>query len=167
MKEKSGKNIFWETAKSVRLAFILLWVIIAVSFTGALLPAEQQPLVYSSIWFFCLLGLFALNLFACSIDRIFFHRSKAGSTVTHAAVLVILAGAFVSVVFGFRGHMELLEGQGSDRFFDGDRERLLPFSIALEKFLYRKRNPLHPNPVLSALILPGKSGSCSKQIASR
>ncbi|MFA6384714.1 MAG: cytochrome c biogenesis protein ResB [Candidatus Omnitrophota bacterium] len=137
MKNPSGGNVFWETIKSARLAFVLLWAIIAVSFTGALLPAEQQPLVYSSVWFFFLLGLFAVNLSACSVDRIFFNRKKIGSTVTHIAVLLILAGALVSVLSGIRGHMELSEGAGSDRFYEGDRERQLPFSVTLEDFSLR------------------------------
>ena len=128
------RNALWKKIGSVKLAFVLLWMIIVVSFVGALLPAEQQPLVYSSLWFFCLVGVFALNLLICSIDRIFFHHHKIGSTVTHTAVLVIMAGSLVSVLFGFRGQMELSAGKGSDRFLDGDKERALPFSVTLKDF---------------------------------
>jgi hypothetical protein len=131
----SRNNAFLKTIGSVKLSLALLWVIIAVSFVGALLPAEQQPLVYSSIWFFCILGCFALNLLACSIDRLVFNRKKIGSTITHAAVLVILAGALVSVLLGFRGTMELTEGQSADSFTDSTGLRKLPFSVTLEDFL--------------------------------
>jgi len=134
MKNETHGNPFWRMIKSIRLALVLLWAIIVASFIGALLPTEQQPLVYSSLWFFCLVGLFALNLLTCSIDRIFFNRRRIGSTITHAAVLVILAGSLISVLFGFRGHMELSEGQGSDRFIDGDKARGLPFKVTLEDF---------------------------------
>lgn len=134
MKNKKNKNSFVELIGSVRLALVLLWVIIVVSFIGALLPTEKQPLVYSSIWFFCLLGLFSLNLLVCSISRIIFNRKKAGSSITHAAVLVILAGALVSVIFGYRGSMELEEGAFSSSFEAGGKLRKLPFTVALEDF---------------------------------
>jgi hypothetical protein len=131
---KTNIQAFWKTIGSVRIALVLLWVIIAVSFIGALLPSEKQPLVYSSIWFFCLLGLFSLNLLVCSTSRIIFNRKKAGSSITHAAVLVILAGALVSVIFGFRGSMELEEGVSSRTFRDGMKQYTLPFAVSLEDF---------------------------------
>jgi hypothetical protein len=133
MKNKQNKPAFWKMAGSIRLSLVLLCAIIVVSFIGALLPAEQQPLVYSSIWFFCLLGIFAVNLLVCSIDRIVFNRTKIGSTITHIAVLVILAGSLVSVLFGVRGTMELAEGESSDSFLDGAKH-MLPFTIKLEDF---------------------------------
>lgn len=125
---------FWRFIGSVRLAFVLMWIIIAVSFAGALLPTEKQPFVYSSAWFFCILGLFALNLLACSIDRLLFNRKKIASSLTHASVLVILAGALVSAVFGFRGSIELSEGQRADSFMTDKGPRPLPFRITLEDF---------------------------------
>jgi hypothetical protein len=129
-----NKNKFLEFLGSVKLALILLWAIIIVSFAGALLPSEMQPLVYSSIWFFCLLGCFSLNLTVCSVSRIFFNRRKTGSAITHAAVLVILAGALVSVFFGYRGSMELEEGAFSSSFQDNSKLRTLPFILELEDF---------------------------------
>ncbi|MDD5774561.1 MAG: cytochrome c biogenesis protein ResB [Candidatus Omnitrophica bacterium] len=134
MKRSLTGNPVWKALGSVRLTLVLLWAIIAVSFAGALLPAESQPLVYSSVWFFCLLGAFALNLLVCSIDRLFFHRAKIASAVTHASVLVILLGCLMSAVFGFRGSMELSEGQSSDEFMAAGGARELPFIVTLEDF---------------------------------
>lgn len=121
-------------AGSVKLALILLWVVIAVSFAGALLPSGSQYLVYSSPFFYLLLGLFSLNLLCCCVNRIFFKRSGAGSAVTHSAVLIILAGCLVSMVSGFRGEIQLAEGDTSDSFVSGGLERALPFEITLEDF---------------------------------
>ncbi len=118
----------------MRIAFVLLWIIITVSFAGALLPTEKQPLVYSSVWFFCLLGLFALNLLVCTVDRILFNRKKVASILTHASVLIILSGALVSALFGFRGSIELSEGQRADSFMTDRGVRALPFFITLEDF---------------------------------
>jgi hypothetical protein len=165
MKNKTKGNAAWAMIKSVRLTLVLLWVIIAVSFAGALLPAEQQPLVYASFWFYGLVGFFALNLLTCSIDRIFFHRQKAGSTITHAAVLVILAGSLVSVCWGIRGHMELSEGQGSDRFIAGEQERPLPFSIALENFSLQWYDTAHNGfPVRARVENAGFKGAFRVQL---
>jgi hypothetical protein len=129
-----NNNKFLALAGSVRLALILLWAIIAVSFAGALLPSEKQPLVYSSVWFYCLLGLFAVNLSVCSVSRIIFNKKKTGSAIAHASVLVILAGALVSVIFGYRGSMELEEGAFSSSFQDGSKLHKIPFIVELEDF---------------------------------
>jgi cytochrome c biogenesis protein ResB len=135
MKKSSKVSALWQRIGSVRLALILLWMIIVVSFIGALLPAEQQPLIYANLWFYALLGCFALNLTVCCLCRIFGKRAKAGSIITHVAVLVILAGSLVSVLLGFRGHLELEEGQIRDSFTDNAGvERKLPFRLLLEDF---------------------------------
>jgi hypothetical protein len=49
-------------------------------------------------------------------------------------VLVILAGALVSLLAGFRGSMELREGESSESFKEGFHLRKLPFTVRLVDF---------------------------------
>lgn len=56
--------------------------------------------------------------------------------VAHASVLVILIGALVGSLFGFKGSMELNEGGSSDRvtLANSDRTVTLPFQVRCDKF---------------------------------
>jgi len=86
-KKKSG---LWSFLKSVKLTLVLLTLIIILAVVGTLVPQREAAFelsdrfsptlwaflskaqifdLYHSIWFFALMGLFALNLIVCSIDR--------------------------------------------------------------------------------------------------
>ena len=86
-KKKSGP---WSFLTSVKLTLVLLALIIILAIVGTLVPQREAAFelsgrlsptlwnflskaqifdLYHSIWFFALMGLFALNLMVCSIDR--------------------------------------------------------------------------------------------------
>jgi len=56
----------WRFFKSVKLTLALLIILAAASVLGTLLP--QQDL-YHTLWFRVIIGLLAVNLFVCSLDR--------------------------------------------------------------------------------------------------
>ncbi len=124
----------WKWVGSVQVAMILVSVIALVSFLGAWLPAELQPVVYYSWWFLLLLVLFSINLLICCLSRIFTSRTKFASALTHAAVLVILLGSLISYTRTQRGVLELQQGQSADSMLLKGRRHLLGFKVRLEEF---------------------------------
>ena len=72
---------------------------------------------YYSWWFETLLALLALNVLAAVIVRYPFTRRQIGFVVTHAAILVTLAGALVTDRFGINnGQVVLAEGETASDF---------------------------------------------------
>jgi hypothetical protein len=131
---KLKENKLLKFIGSIRMALILFLVIILVSFVGALVPTEFQANIYYSWWFFLLLILFALNLFACSLERLLFSRKKWSSTITHLSVLVILLGSLISFLFSSRGTVEFVEGQTKDSFISEKGLKPLNFKVILQDF---------------------------------
>jgi len=54
-----------------------------------------------------------VNLFWGAVTRFRFQWSKVGFMLTHAGILILLAGAFISYVYSTTGRMVLFEGQAS------------------------------------------------------
>ena len=119
---------------SITLAFLLFCCLILACLYGALVSEELRPAVYYSWWFMLLLFLFAGNLLLCGLSRFSRSLRKIGSTLTHAAVLVILAGSLYSYLFAVRGTIEFIEGQAVDKFASNKGERALGFQVILDDF---------------------------------
>ncbi len=62
--------------------------------------------------------------------------SRLGVFFIHLSVLVILAGALIGSFYGYRGNVNITEGQATDRLFikRGQEVRLPGFMVKLEKF---------------------------------
>ncbi len=62
-------------------------------------------------------------------------KSKLAVYLTHFSILIILTGALMGTFFGFRGHMNIVEGTGLD-FLISDDGRPIPlnFKVMCEKF---------------------------------
>ncbi|MDK9700384.1 MAG: cytochrome c biogenesis protein ResB [bacterium] len=95
---------------------IVLLVLIALAMTFGTMyesivgtPLAQAD-VYRSIWFDVLLGLLAINLTACTLNRYPYYPHQAGWIMTHIGILVILAGAVISRNWGVEGQLMLAEG---------------------------------------------------------
>lgn len=65
---------------------------------------------------------------------------RLGPYVTHLGVLIILAGAVIGSLFGFRGHINLLEGESADSVWinQGTQERPLGFEIRCDRFVFEQ-----------------------------
>ena len=71
---------------------------------------------YGSWWFELLLWLLAANVSAAVILRYPFSKRQIGFVLTHAAILVTLAGALVTKRSGVEGHVRIAEGDTVDQF---------------------------------------------------
>ncbi|MBA4392895.1 MAG: hypothetical protein C0407_05015, partial [Desulfobacca sp.] len=62
--------------------------------------------------------------------------SRFGVYVVHLSVLVIFSGAIIGSLFGFKGFLELKEGESQDRIFIHGPQKLkkLDFSVKLDRF---------------------------------
>ncbi|MGE5308680.1 MAG: cytochrome c biogenesis protein ResB [Deltaproteobacteria bacterium] len=131
--KRTGRvNAALEYFGSIRLALLLLCVIIIISFAGAVAPEDIQPGIFYSWWFLGVLAVFAVNTAACLALRV--TRKGPGSRITHASILVILAGSLLSFLAGQKGTLELTKGEGRDSFVSGDRSVPLGFTVTLKDF---------------------------------
>lgn len=71
---------------------------------------------YGSWWFAGLLALLGVNVLAAMAARYPFSRRQWGFVLTHAAILLILTGAAVTVCWGVSGRVGVGEGQTAKRF---------------------------------------------------
>jgi cytochrome c biogenesis protein len=82
--------------------------------------------MYHSFWFMGVLILLAINLIACSVKRLpgvwrqvrrtRSNYGRLGTYLTHLSVLIILVGALVGALWGFKGYVEIREGETVDSF---------------------------------------------------
>ena len=88
---KKGTNILWNMFSSMKLTFTLLIILAITSIFGTLIPQQQEAVrfaqrlspellrffellglfdLYHSLWFRTIIGLLALNLVICSVNRL-------------------------------------------------------------------------------------------------
>ncbi|MFH1758875.1 MAG: cytochrome c biogenesis protein ResB, partial [Pseudomonadota bacterium] len=62
--------------------------------------------------------------------------SRVGVNFIHLSILVILAGALIGSFYGYRGNVNIVEGQAANRVFlrNGQQVQLPGFNVKLEKF---------------------------------
>ena len=131
---------------SLKLAVVVLVVLLVGLAAGTILESRTDAatagrLVYYSWWFLLLQGLFAISV-ACSIASLFpWGKRRTGFLVTHASLLLILAGAALTYFGKTEGQLDLWEGQTSSTIENSDHEgkvlsrHELPFSVKLDDFV--------------------------------
>jgi len=64
--------------------------------------------------------------------------SRLGVYITHLSIIVILIGGILGSLFGFKGHVEILEGETVDRIFlrtkDAEVPKPIDFSVRCDDF---------------------------------
>ncbi len=64
--------------------------------------------------------------------------SRLGVPITHLSILIILIGGIIGSLYGFKGHVNILEGDTVDQVFertkDGERPRPIDFSVRCDDF---------------------------------
>jgi hypothetical protein len=97
---------------------MLLLVVMACATVFESIHGTERVLAtfYGSWWFELLLCLLAANVSAAVILRYPFSKRQIGFVLTHAAILVTLAGALVTKRSGIEGHVRIAEGETVDRF---------------------------------------------------
>jgi ABC-type transport system involved in cytochrome c biogenesis permease subunit len=128
---------------SLKLTVVLILMIAFLLSLGTILEslrgAEAGRAVYYSPFFFGLQALFALNILAALWERWPRNRWRVGFLLTHASVLLILAGALTTAALSVEGRLPLWEGESADSFLRGAEggrptAQRLPFSLRLDAF---------------------------------
>jgi cytochrome c biogenesis protein len=64
--------------------------------------------------------------------------SRLGVYITHLSILIILIGGILGSLFGFKGHVEIFEGETVDRIFlrikEGEVPKPIGFSVRCDEF---------------------------------
>jgi cytochrome c biogenesis protein len=103
--------------------------------------------MYHSWWFIGVLILLAINLIACSWKRLpgVWHQvrktrsnyARLGTYLTHLSVLLILVGGVIGAVWGFKGYVEIREGEAVEGFVLNNPQevvRPLGFQVRCDAF---------------------------------
>jgi ABC-type transport system involved in cytochrome c biogenesis permease subunit len=131
---------------SLKLAVILLVLLLLGLSAGTIVESRLGTetagrLVYYSVWFLGLQALLAVNV-ALSLASLFpWAKRRIGFVVTHASLLLILAGATVTYFAKVEGNLLIPEG-GSATVIEQQNEagqvlarHPLPFSVHLDQFV--------------------------------
>ena len=115
---------------SVQLAMILLLMGVVVMALGTILESRDgaevaRAVVYGSLWFDAYLFLIAVNLAMAVVNRIPIKRHQISFVVTHAAIILILVGAWTSRTFGYEGRLFVTEGGQSAEIILSESEVFL------------------------------------------
>ena len=115
---------------SVKMTVVLLVLGVVVMAFGTFLEsledaAVAKATVYKTFWFDTFLVLIAVNLAAAVINRLPLKRHQLAFAVTHASIIVLMLGAWMSRSMGYEGQLAVVEGQGSDNLYLHDREIVL------------------------------------------
>src|SRR4030095_14394593 len=77
-------------------------------------PVAKEK-VYGTIWFTLFLTFLGINVLCAALSRLPWKRHHLGFVITHAGILVILAGSLITQRFGFDGSLALAQGDRANR----------------------------------------------------
>jgi len=117
----------------VKFTIILLIVGAIVMTVGTIVEsrvsrAAAQGLIYGAHWFDLFLFLIGLNLTIAVVNRIPIKRHQWPFVLTHAAIVFLLIGSWVSHTFGYEGRMFIYEGSESNRIFMENKQLTVSWS---------------------------------------
>lgn len=162
----------------MKLALFLLLLLGAIASLGTFLP-QGQPAgfykayygeglgslililsldhLYRSWWFLTLAAFLAVNLLACSLQRV---KKSArwkewGSIVLHLSLLVILTGAVISGSMGRSAYVEIGVGDSVDLALHGFPGQVL----TVKDFRIEYYDNLEPKQYISDILLKANDGS--------
>jgi hypothetical protein len=132
----------------IGLAVALAAGTIIESLHGAL---AAQKVIYHSGWFTVLLLLLGVNVAASALNRLPWQKRHVGFLLTHAGILLILFGSWMTQRFAVEGILALAEGEKSDRIElpqpllhvlvpKGQESAMIP--VKTTAFEWRGRRPL-------------------------
>ena len=134
---------FFAFLSSLKLAVILLVLLLIGLSAGTIVETRASTevaarLVYYAWWFLGLQGLLYLNV-TLSLANLFpWTKGRIGFVVTHASLLLILAGALVTYFDKVEGTMHLWEGESTSIIEQQGEVPLrhqLPFTVHLDDFV--------------------------------
>ncbi len=107
---------------SVKFTLLLLALSALALAAGTLVERREgaraaRSLVYQSAWFQAALFLMAVNLVAAVLKRFPLKKRHIPFVITHGAIVLLLAGAWITRAFGVEGRMAIREGEKEDRIY--------------------------------------------------
>jgi len=96
-------------------AVVLGWATFVESWYGT---EAVQFGVYQTWWFAALMALLGVNVLAAALIRFPWKRYQTGFVITHAGILVLLAGCLLSRLGGIDAQMPIFEGRTGHRAFE-------------------------------------------------
>jgi cytochrome c biogenesis protein ResB len=99
----------------VAVAVVLIWGTIVGARTGL---STALHAIYGAVWFQALLALLVVSLVCCVLKVMPFRWSQLGFIITHLSLLLVYAGAMLTIHFGAQGVVRVVEGAATDSYFD-------------------------------------------------
>ena len=142
----------------VLLALYAISMAAATFIESAYGTAFAKVAVYYSPLFFLLQFLMIVNFVMIAVRRHLFKLKRWGLLFIHFSLIIILAGALITHLFGKEGVLHLREGERSNRIMvqtnRGQSILLLPFQVELVKFtLSRYPGSMSPSSYESELLV--------------
>jgi hypothetical protein len=114
---------------SLKLAVFLLVVLAVTIAVATVLEAERgrayaQWYVYHSRWFIAILTLLGVTIFSAAASRWPWKRHQTGFVITHAGLLILLAGSLRSFRGGVEGQVTLRVGETTTKMTVPNRAQL-------------------------------------------
>jgi len=124
---KLAKPIFRILA-SLKLAVALIVVLAAVLAAATFVESDQgrdyaRWYFYTQSWFVALLGMLGVNILSATLIRFPWKLRQFGFVVTHAGLLVLLAGSIVTFNYGVDATISLEQGEASSQVTVRDLNR--------------------------------------------
>jgi len=131
---------------SVKLAVFLILSLGAILAVGTFYEAEYgtpaaQRVIYKS-WFVSVeMMLLILNLACAAIDRYPWKKHHVGFVITHAGIITLIMGSFITQQKGIDGNIALGVNEATDNFFVPDTELHIYQSIDGRPFALLVQTP--------------------------
>ena len=167
---------FLALLSSLKLAVILIVLLLLGLAAGTIIESRAGVemagrTVYYAPWFLGLEALFAANALASIVSLYPWGRIRFGYLVTHSSLVVILAGALVTVFFKTEGQIGLWEGTSGNVIEQVEGGKLvgrhtLPFTISLVDFqLERYPGTMRPSQFRSQVVITDPDTGKSEPVA--
>ena len=166
-----GKSIIASYKSAIVLLLIYALGLAIATFVEKYFGTPAAKLfIYYSPFFILLQLLLVVNFIGTSINHQLFRKGKWGFLLIHSALIVILAGAFVTHVFGKEGVVHLRENESSNQMLvqtnRGESYHTLPFRLELKKFtLTRYPGSSSPSSFESDLIIHHNNQSFERKVS--
>ncbi len=152
-------------ASSWITTLVLLAIYIVAAATATVIESASgteaaREIVYHAPWFMLLHLLLVINFVCLTLKLKLYRRDKWGVLLLHWGFVVIIAGAFVTHIFGYEGLMHIREGESSNTIvMGGNTVRELPISVHLNDFkLERYHGSDTPSEYRSEVTITSDSG---------
>jgi hypothetical protein len=154
----------FDFCSSVKLAVILLVALSVVMAIGTFYEAEYgtadaQRIIYKGWFMTVLMILLIVNLACAAIDRMPWKKHHIGFVITHAGIIMLLVGSFITQKKGLDGTLALGMTETADNFMVPETELHVyqmfngkPFALLLQKPVDFDDEPPETHPTVLKLI---------------